>query len=180
MADPFIGEIQAFPYSFAAGGFQRAWLACLGQVVPIQQFVPLFSLIGTIYGGNGTTNFQLPNLNGHITNGVGDGPGLQPRVIGEVLGAPTVSLLTTEMPAHTHGLQLGSKTAQGAVAGPGAAGSMAAIDPNFNGFVAPPSNTNLAPNAMTLTGQGQPHDNMQPNLAIVWCICFAGIFPSFN
>jgi len=180
VSDPYIGEIQAFPFTFAAQGFNQSWLPCFGQLLPIQQFTPLFALIGTAFGGNGTTNFALPNLAGSVTNGQGDGPGLQPRVIGEMLGSPTVNLTYGEMAMHTHGLQLGSKTAANPAPGPGTASNMAAIDPLFNGFVAPPSTVTLAPNAMTLTGQGLPHDNTQPTQAIIWCIAFAGIYPSFN
>ncbi|WP_315720097.1 MULTISPECIES: phage tail protein [unclassified Bradyrhizobium] len=180
MSDPFVGEIQAFPFTFATGGFNNAWLPCFGQVLPIQRFTPLFALIGTYYGGNGTTNFQLPNLSGSITNGQGDGPGLQPRVIGETMGSSTVSLLSTELPAHTHNLQLGSRGAANAAPGPGTPSTMTAIDPTFNGFVAPPANTTFSVNAVTLTGQNIPHDNMQPTQALIWCICYAGLFPSFN
>lgn len=178
--DSFIGEIQAFPYQFAFGGFSQAWLPCLGQVVPIAQYSPLFSLIGTAYGGNGTTNFQLPNLNGTVTNSQGNGPGLLPRILGETLGSPNVNLSIQEMASHTHKLQMGSKAATGGAAGPGTAANVAAIDPNFNGFAPLPSTTTLAPTAMTMAGQGQPHDNNQPTLAIVWCICYAGVFPSFS
>ena len=180
MSTPFVGEIQAFPFPFAVQGFNQTWLPCAGQILSIQQFTPLFALIGTTYGGNGTTNFQLPNMVGTITNSQGDGPGLQPRVIGETLGSPTVALTTQEMASHVNSMQLGSNTAVGAAAGPGTASNMAAIDPSFNGFVAPPGNTTLAINAMSLTGLGQAHDNHQPTQAIVWCIAFAGQFPSFS
>ncbi|WP_295852766.1 tail fiber protein, partial [Tardiphaga sp.] len=86
MSDPYIGEIQAFPFALAAQGFNQAWLPCFGQLLSIQQFTPLFSLIGSAFGGNGTTNFALPNLSGSVSNGQGDGPGLQPRVIGQSIG----------------------------------------------------------------------------------------------
>lgn len=76
MSTPFVGEIQAFPFPFAVQGFNQTWLPCAGQILSIQQFTPLFALIGTTYGGNGTTNFQLPNMVGTITNSQGDGPGL--------------------------------------------------------------------------------------------------------
>jgi|AraplaDrversion2_2_1032049.scaffolds.fasta_scaffold00435_30 microcystin-dependent protein len=180
MSDQFIGEIQAFPFAFAVTGFNRAWLPCGGQLVPVQQYSALFSLIGTYYGGNGTTNFALPNLNGSIAIGQGQGPGLQNYVVGETIGSPTVNLTSDQMAAHTHALQLGNKNAQGATAGPGTAGTTVAIDPNFNGFVPPPGNPTLAANAVTFTGQGLPHDNTQPTLAIVWCIAYAGTFPSFS
>lgn len=180
MSDPFIGEIQAFTFPFAAQGFNRVWMPCLGQVLPIQSYTPLFALIGTLYGGNGTTNFALPNLGGFITNGQGNAPGLQPRTMGQVMGSSTVVLSSTEMATHIHGLQLGVKAATGAQAGPGTSSNMAAIDPNFNGFAPPPASTALAPNAMSMTGQNVAHDNMQPTQAIVWCIAYAGVFPSFT
>lgn len=180
MSDPFVGEIQAFPFAWATGGVNNAWLPCFGQLLSIQAFTPLFALIGTYYGGNGTTNFALPNLNGAVAISQGQGPGLSQRDIGEVIGTPTVSLTSNEMTRHTHALQLGSRTAQNAVAGPGTGSNMVAIDPGFNGFVAPPATLNLTNSTVTMTGQGLPHDNMQPTQAIVWCICYSGIFPSFS
>jgi microcystin-dependent protein len=180
VSDPYVGEIQAFPFPFATGGFNTAWLPCFGQLVAIQQFTALFSLIGTLYGGNGTTNFALPNLSGAITNSQGTGPGLQPREIGDMIGSAGVTLTTLEMPIHKHGFQMGSKLARDAAPGPGTTGSMAVIDPSFTGFVAPPSNTTLSPNAMALTGNSQAHPNSQPTQAIVWCIAYQGIYPSFG
>jgi len=181
VSSPFVGEIQAFPFTFAADGFGGGvWLACQGQLLPIQRFTPLFALIGTFYGGNGTTNFQLPNLNGCITNSQGDGPGLQPRVLGETLGSATAFLTSAELPAHIHTLQLGSRTATDAAPGPGNGTGMVAIDPQFNGFVAPPATTTFAPNAVTTTGQSLPHENTQPTQALIWCIACQGIFPSFS
>jgi microcystin-dependent protein len=180
VAQPILGEIQAFPYPWATQtGFNQAWLPCQGQSLLIRQFAPLFSLIGTTYGGNGTTNFNLPNMPGLITNSQGTGQGLQPRTLGQTLGTPTVTLSLAEMASHTHGLQMGSKAAAGAVPGPGTASNMAAIDPNFNGFAAPPFKTTFANNAMSMTGQGLSHDNTQPTQALVWCICHGGLFPTF-
>lgn len=180
MSDPFIGEIQAFPFPWASGGFNQRWMACFGQILPIQRFTPLFSLIGTVYGGNGTTNFALPNLSGSVAMSQGQGRGLSLRDIGEVVGSSTVTLTSGEMANHTHGLQLGIKTATNATAGPGTSSNLTAIDPGFNGFAALPGNTVLSPNVIAPTGQGQPHDNMQPTQVLVWCIAYAGIFPSFG
>ncbi|EJN14838.1 microcystin-dependent protein [Bradyrhizobium sp. YR681] len=180
MSDPFVGEIQAFPFAFAVGGFNQAWLPCGGQLMPIQRFTALYSLIGTYYGGNGTTNFALPNLNGSVAISQGQGPGLQNRLIGEIVGSAQVTLTGDNMARHSHVLQLGNKAAQGATAGPGTPGTTVAIDPGFNGFTAPPGTLTLAPNAVALTGQNLPHDNTQPTQAIVWCIAYAGIFPSFS
>jgi microcystin-dependent protein len=180
VSDPFIGEIQAFPFPFAAQGFNQAWLPCSGQLLPIQAYTALFSLIGTIYGGNGTSNFSLPNMNGLVAINQGQGNGLSMRTIGELVGSEWVTLTQATMPSHTHSLGLGSKGATGATAGPGTASNMAAIDPNFNGFVPPPSTTMLAGTAIVPTGQSQPHPNTQPTQAIVWCIAVYGIFPSFS
>jgi microcystin-dependent protein len=180
MSDQYVGEIQAFPFAFAVGGFNNAWLPCGGQLLPLQRYTALFSLIGTYYGGNGTSNFALPNLNGAIAISQGQGPGLENYVVGQTVGSSTVSLTSDQMAMHSHALQLGVKNAQGATAGPGPAGTTVAIDPNFTGFVPPPGNLTLAANAVTLTGQDQSHDNTQPTQALVWCIAFAGLFPSFD
>jgi microcystin-dependent protein len=182
MADPFVGEIQAFPFPWAVNGFNQCWLPCFGQMLPVQQFSPLFSLIGTAFGGNGSTTFALPNLSGSVAISQGTGPGLSPRVIGSTLGSPSVTLSSDEMARHTHGLRLGDKSTQRGTAGPGTAGTLAAIDPNFSGFIVPKDNTDttLSPNAMTLTGGSLPHNNLQPTLVLVWCIATVGIFPSFS
>jgi microcystin-dependent protein len=174
--DPFLGEIQAFPYNFVPAN----WAACLGQILPIGSNTALFSLIGTYYGGNGSSTFALPNLNGNIVNGQGNGPGLQPRSIGENLGVQNVSLASGEMARHTHNLQIGVRNGLNGAPGPGTGSNMAMVDPEFNGFVAPPTTTSFSPNAMGLTGGGQAHPNNQPTLAIVYCIALRGIFPSFD
>lgn len=175
--EPFIGEIQAFAFPFAAGGFQNnQWMPCNGQTLSIQQFSAVFALLGTNFGGNGTTTFGLPNLNGAVAIGQGPGPGLSNRVIGEQVGSPTETLTQPQMATRSHGLQLGVHTAAGA----GTASNTAAIDPLFNGFVVPPANTTLANIAMSRTGGGQPHDSTQPTQAIVYCIAVQGIFPSFS
>ncbi|MET0906526.1 MAG: tail fiber protein [Tardiphaga sp.] len=187
MSDPFIGEIQAFPFDGALSGFNRCWLPCFGQLLPLQKYSPLYALIGITYGGNGTTNFALPNLSGSVAisqnAGARRSPGeLSPRVIGSMVGSSTVTLTAGEIASHSHILQLGNKSAPRATSGPGAAGALAAIDPNFSGFIAPAGNadTTLSPNVMTSTGGGLPHDNMQPTLVLVWCIATAGVFPTFG
>src|ERR1700676_4262613 len=134
MSSPFVAEIRPWALNFAP----RGWALAQGQILPISQYTRLFSLIGTYYGGNGTTNFQLPNMVGMVTNSQGTGPGLQPRDLGQSLGAATVNLTAPEMASHTHALQLGAAAAAGAAPGPGTASDMAAINPAFNGFVAPP------------------------------------------
>lgn len=180
MSEPFVGEIQAFPFPFAAEGFNNAWLPCFGQIVPIQRFTALFGLIGTYYGGNGQSNFALPNLSGSVAMSQGQGQGLSPRFIGETVGSSMITLLADNMARHTHGLQLGIKTAQNATAGPGTSSNLTAIDPQFSGFLPLPGNTTLSPNAIAANGQGQPHENMQPTQVLIWCIAYAGIFPTFS
>jgi microcystin-dependent protein len=181
MSDSFLGEIQAFPIVFAASGLigNGTWLPCFGQSVSVHQYAALFSLIGTSYGGNGTTNFNLPNMNGHIVASQGAGPGLTPRTIGETWGQDTVTLNAQQMAIHSHSLQLGTG-ATGAQPGPGTGAGMVAINPKFNGFIAPPSNTTFALTAVSMTGGSGPHNNDQPTLAIVYCICISGVFPTFN
>jgi len=180
MADPFIGEIQAFAFPWANQGFNQTWLVCAGQTLAISQYSALFSLIGTTYGGNGSTTFNLPNLIGNIAISQGQGPGLTNRIIGEALGWPNVTLTQQTIARHGHSLQLGVRAASGGNAGPGTGGATAAIDPDFNGFVASPVNTSLSQTAVAMTGGNGAHDNNQPTLAIVYCIAFTGIFPSFN
>lgn len=180
MSEPFVGEIQAFPFPFASEGFNNAWLPCFGQIVPIQRFTALYSLIGTYYGGNGQSNFALPNLSGSVVMSQGQGQGLSQRDIGEVVGSQMVTLTADNMARHTHGLQLGIKSAQNATPGPGTSSNLTAIDPQFSGFLSLPGNTTLSPNALAPNGQGQPHDNSQPTQVLIWCIAYAGVFPSFS
>src|ERR1700693_6144838 len=108
MANPFLGQITVYPYTFPPNG----WLDCAGQLLPISQFTALFSLLGTQYGGNGTTNFALPDLQGRIPVGQGQLPGGSDYVMGEESGVENVTLLTTDMPSHSHGL--GASAANGA------------------------------------------------------------------
>lgn len=180
MAYPYIGEIQAFAFPFAAQGFQNnQWAPCLGQLLPINgPYTALYSLIGTSYGGNGTTNFGLPNLNGHAVASQGQGPGLTNRLLGESWGEPEVTVLTQQMATHIHALQLGTGVAGSPSPTPSAGAVL--LNPDFNGFVAPPANTAFATTAVGLTGGGQPHANMQPTLVLVYCIALTGTFPTFN
>lgn len=175
MSDPYIGEIQAFGFSFAPAG----WLPCYGQLLSIQQYSPLYSLIGTSFGGNGTTNFALPNLVGIVAMSQGHGPGLSNYFIGMPIGSETVNVMIAEMPAHSHTLQLGDKASANSTAAP-TAGTSVAIDPTFNGFLPPPADTPLAFSAMGSTGGSQAHPNNQPTLAMIYCIATVGQFPSFN
>ena len=171
MPEPFIGEIQLFPFNFVP----KNWAMCAGQLLPISQNTALFSLLGTNYGGNGTSNFALPNLVGRVAISQGQGPGLPDYVMGEELGQESVALLTSEIPLHTHGLQLASATV-GLTPGP-TGGSNVFVNPGNNGFVPPPTTTTLSGNAVAPAGGGLPHSNIQPTLAMVYCIALQGVFP---
>jgi microcystin-dependent protein len=169
MSDPFIAEVKIFAGNFAP----RGWAACDGQLLPINQNQALFSLLGTTYGGNGTTNFALPNLRDRVPMHFGSGPGLTPRQLGEAGGAAAVSLQTSQMPSHTHTLR-----------GAGAANVVtpsAAVVPGAGPKIYRAA-TNLTPMGAGLTtaGGGQPHENRQPYLGLLFIIALFGIFPSRN
>jgi microcystin-dependent protein len=175
MSDPFLGEIRVFGFNFAP----RNWALCNGQLVSIAQNTALFSLLGTNYGGDGRTTFGLPNLQGRAPMFWGQGPGLTNRVIGEASGSTTVTLLTSQMPAHTHVPQASSangtaNTPAGNVWAKGAAGRGSVLA--FN--TTPDVTMNAA--AVGVAGGGGPHNNMPPYLAVNFCIALAGVFPSRN
>lgn len=187
MSEPYIGEIIAVGFNFN-NGFSNGytWLPCNGQLLSIAQNTALFSLIGTIYGGDGKTTFALPNLNGNAADlpgrvaiSQGRGPGLSDYPIGEQLGTMGVTLSTNEIPGHTHGLQIGNAAAAGGVPNPSL--TAAAINPSFNGFL-PDSHINatLALNAVALDGGGHAHPNNQPTTEQWYCIAATGMFPSFG
>lgn len=179
----FIGTVMPFPYNFAP----RGWFPCSGQLLSIASYSALYALIGVTYGGDGRTNFALPNLNTstsdqavRIALGQGNGPGLTPRVIGQAFGEDAHTITTQEMPMHNHAFALFSG-AQGKTEVPPAGGIL--VDPNYTGFVDPsiaPPDTTLAPVTIGPAGGGQAHNNDQPALSLFYCICYEGIFPSFG
>lgn len=173
----FLGTIMPFPYDFAPLG----WAPCEGQLLPIAQNAALFSLIGTAYGGDGRTNFALPRLIGptaYAVAGQGQGPGLSPRAMGEVLGSDEVTLVGPELPAHNHPMTL-YKGAPGSAA-PTAGATL--VDPGLTGLMPPgtPPATSLSPMTVGYAGGGQPHGNDQPSLQLTYCIALQGLFPSFQ
>lgn len=172
MADPFVAEIRIFPFNFAPKG----WAWCDGQLMPLSQNTALFSLLGTTYGGNGKSNFGLPNLQGRTPMQPGQGPGLSPHDLGETGGSDLVTLLESEMPSHTHtSMALG---APGNRTSP--AGNSIARPSAGNAFV-PPAGAPLVPmsqQALPPAGSGQPHNNMQPFLTFYFCIALQGVFPT--
>ena len=169
MADPFVAEIRMFAGNFAPTG----WATCDGQIMPISQNTALFSLLGTMYGGNGTSNFALPNLQGSAAMGQGTGSGLTPRIVGETGGSAQVTLLDSQMPIHAHSLMASSTAANTGVpananlaptSGPAVYGSAASMVPMASAAVLP-------------AGGGLPHDNFQPYLALTFIIALQGVFP---
>lgn len=175
MADPFVAEIRVFPFDFAP----RGWAWCDGQILPISQNTALFSLLGTTYGGDGKSTFALPDLQGRAPMHPDQGPGLSPRELGESGGSESVSLLTTEMPVHTHTL-LASNVPGDLRAPVSTAGTPRALAAPGNGLLyAPATGTRVAmhPSELGTTGGGQPHNNMQPYLTLTFCIALQGVFP---
>jgi len=177
MSDPYLAEIRIFPFGFAP----RNWQMCNGQVMPIQQNAALFSVIGTYYGGNGTTNFALPDFEGNVPVCTGQGLGLQQYDIGQFGGGQTFTLQDTESPQHNH---LVNATNVAGTA-PNPSGLIYAQGQLVNGGTKTPLNLyaqatptiTLAPGAVGLAGSGQPHNNMMPTLTLNFCICVSGIFP---
>jgi microcystin-dependent protein len=169
MSEPFLGQIQSFGFNFAP----RGWAMCNGQLLSIAQNTALFSLLGTTYGGNGQTTFALPNLQSRIPLHFGQGPGLSQYDLGQQAGEETVTLISTQMPQHNHLLNASSAvklntTPAGSGLGAAQIYTTAALDSVLN------------PQEIGFTGGSQPHDNLQPYLAINWCIALEGIFPSRN
>jgi len=171
MSDQFVAEIRIFPFNFAPVG----WAFCDGQLLPISQNTALFSLLGTTYGGDGKSTFALPNMQGNTPMQPGQGQGLSLRDLGEMSGSESVTLLTTEIPVHTHGLRASSDP--GDLFAPSPTASLAG---STGATAYQPSNANLvqmAPQALPPAGGGLPHNNMQPYLTLNFCIAMQGIFP---
>jgi microcystin-dependent protein len=178
---PILGSLMAFGGNFAP----RGYAACTGQILPISQYTALFSLLGTTYGGNGTSNFALPDLRGRTPIHMGQGPGLSPYVLGETLGVEAVTVLSTQLPLHSHALVASASSAisnapsGNFVAEAHGAGRGGGFTVNLYAAGAP--STSLSPNQMQPAfGPGVPHNNIQPYLVITWCIALQGIYPSRN
>ena len=178
MTQPFVGQVQPFGFVFAP----RTWAQCSGQLLSIAQNQALFSLLGTYYGGNGITTFQLPDLRSRVPTHQGSGPGGN-YVIGEIGGVENVTLLTGNLPAHTHQFSGTSAQANSSAIGANGAALAAVVnqDGGTAGFYYGADNTSLTtlnPAEVGSVGSSQPHTNLQPYLAINWCIALFGIFPS--
>ncbi len=165
MSTPFLGEIKIVSWNFAPKG----WALCNGQLLPINQNQALFSLLGTMYGGNGQTNFALPNLQGRAPLHVGSG-----FTQGQIGGETAHTLIVSELPAHTH-VPVGNSNNANAAS---PAGNLWA-SLSGGGYLSTP-NTTMNPVSILPTGGSQPHDNMSPYLTLNFCIALQGIFPSRN
>ena len=169
--EPFIGEIRLFGFNFAPVG----WALCDGTLLPISQNTALFSLLGTTYGGDGRTTFALPDLRGRVPISMGTGVGLSPYDIGEQGGAENVTLTVSAVPAHNHNVQASDAPASESKPGGGVLART-----NTSTYTAGTDGTTLSATAISSSGGSQPHTNLQPFLAVNFCIALQGIFPSRN
>jgi microcystin-dependent protein len=165
---PFVGEIMWVPYTFAP----RGWAQCNGQILPIAQNTALFSLLGTTYGGDGKSTFALPDMQGRLLINAGQGPGLSDYSLGQNGGEETVTLLQSEIPAHSHSVNVSNTLADqtdptGKVFASSANGALYATSPTAT----------LSPAALSTVGASQPHNNMMPHTTLTCIIALQGVFP---
>jgi microcystin-dependent protein len=171
MADPFVAEIRIFPFNFAPKG----WAWCDGQLLPLSQNTALFSLLGTTYGGDGKSNFALPDLQGRAPMHPGQGPGLSLHDLGETGGSETVTLLESEMPAHAHAQRTSTEDADND--NPSST-NVTAGSVGISMYQNPPVVAgSLAAEALPPAGGDQPHNNLQPYLTFYFAIALQGVFP---
>jgi microcystin-dependent protein len=166
MSEPFLGEVRMMSFNFPPNG----WALCNGALLPINQNQPLFSLFGTMYGGDGQTTFALPDLRGRVPIHVGNG-----HVQGERAGSTAVTLNIQQVPAHSHQVRASSSSSGGSAVPTGRF-----LGGGSNVYHGPPGTTTLSPGTVSSAGGSQPHNNMQPYLTISFCVALQGIFPSRN
>lgn len=174
MSDPYIGEIRMFGF----GRVPQGWLACDGSVISISNYEPLFVLLGTTYGGNGTSTFGVPDLRGSVPIHQGAGLGLTPHALGQRGGTETVTLSVAQMPQHTHALKVTGVAAT--LDTPGPTTMPAAVSgENFyvSDVVTGATAVAMEPTAVSYAGGSQPHENCMPTLTVQYCIAWQGIFP---
>ena len=169
--DPFVAEIRIFPFNFAPKG----WAFCDGQILPLSQNTALFSLLGTTYGGDGKSNFALPNLQGSAPMHPGQGPGLSLHDLGETGGMDAVTLLATAMPAHSHTVLAQNTPLGGVVSANGNSLNRPGSGNLYDGTSTVP--VAMAPQAIMPVGGDQPHNNLMPYLTLNFCIALQGVYP---
>jgi microcystin-dependent protein len=182
MAEPFLGQIELFPYTFAP----YTWVNCQGQLLSVGQYSALFSLLGTNFGGNGTSNFGLPNLQGAVAVGQGQSASGTSYSMGQTGGGANIALTNNTIPPHTHALMANTGVGTNNVAQnqllsqaeiPGASIRDPAVKINMY-LQSPPNQTLAAASIVAVNGGGSPHNNMQPYLALNYCISLSGLFPT--
>jgi microcystin-dependent protein len=173
VTNPFVAEIRIFPFNFAPTG----WAFCNGQLLPLSQNTALFSLLGTTYGGDGKSNFALPNMQGNAPMHPGQGPGLSLHDLGETGGETTVSLLESEIPSHSHALQASPRDANLDNPSPSNALGRSAPQQLYFQQATTPSLTAMSDNTIAPAGGDQPHNNLMPYLTLNFCIALQGVFP---
>jgi microcystin-dependent protein len=169
MADPFVAEIRIFPFNFAPKG----WAWCDGQLLPLSQNTALFSLLGTTYGGDGKSNFALPDLQGRAPMHPGQGPGLSLHDLGETGGSETVTLLESEIPSHSHAMKASQADGTTRIV----AGQLPATGIGVSIYGATPTTAQLSPSMLAPAGGDQPHNNLQPYLTFYFNIALQGVYP---
>jgi microcystin-dependent protein len=170
MSEPFVGEIRMFGFNFAPLG----WALCNGQLLPINENPALFSLLGTTYGGDGQATFALPDMQSRVPVGQGQGPGLSSYAEGQAGGAETVTLAAVQMPWHAHPVRASSSAADSGQPD----GRVLARAASHIYTAEPDTSTVMNADMLGEAGDSQPHDNIQPYLAVNFCIALAGIYPS--
>jgi microcystin-dependent protein len=168
MSNPYVGEIRLFAGNFAPAG----WMFCQGQLLSIAENEVLFVLIGTTYGGDGQSTFALPDLRGRVPVHQGQGPGLSPRMLGELGGDETITLTPNQLPVHTHALHASPAAASGTAPG----GALLAAT-GVASYDTAAGTTAMAASAVGSAGGNQPHENMAPTLAVNYIISLFGIYP---
>jgi microcystin-dependent protein len=177
MSDQFIGELRLVGFNFAPNG----WAICTGQILSITQNTALFSLFGTTFGGDGRSNFGLPDLQGNVVVGAGQGPGLTLYDVGETGGSPNVTLLASEVPQHTHAANAHSGRANLSIpnntAAFGEALGLGGSIYNTTTSPAPPL-VQMSQATLPAAGGNLPHNNLMPYLTLNWIVALQGIYPS--
>jgi microcystin-dependent protein len=170
MTNPFVAEIRIFPFNFPPTG----WAFCEGQILPLSQNTALFSLLGTTYGGDGKSNFALPNLQGSVPVQWGQGPGQPLYDLGQSGGSDTVTLPQSQMPSHNHTMQCETQV-DGNKGQPSSATTFARS--KGGNLYQTANNVTMAPGVVEPAGGDQPHNNLMPSLTLNFCIALQGVYP---